>query len=111
MKGHQPARPAKGSPRSKARSRPPLLPRDAKRQEQRLGAPLEGALRAARMRAGLTQADALGSTRYTMGCPVMLHVCRRNVRNGLEQDGTRRDAAGYRLLSIPSGYEVRARFC
>jgi len=38
---------------------------------------------------------------------VMLHVCRRNLRNGLEQDGTRRDAAGYRHLSIPSGYEVR----
>jgi hypothetical protein len=41
----------------------------------------------------------------------MLHVCRRSLRNGMEQDGTRRDAAGYRLRSIPGGYEVRARFC
>jgi hypothetical protein len=41
----------------------------------------------------------------------MLHVCRRNLRNELEQDGTRRDAAGDRLPSIPGGYEVRARFC
>ena len=29
----------------------------------------------------------------------------------LGQDGTRRDAAGYLLPSIPGGYEVRARFC
>jgi hypothetical protein len=29
----------------------------------------------------------------------------------LGQDGTRRDAAGYRLLSIPGSCEVRARFC
>jgi len=41
----------------------------------------------------------------------MLHVCRRSLRNVLEQDGTTRDAAGYRLLSIPGGCEVRARFC
>jgi Neutral/alkaline non-lysosomal ceramidase, C-terminal len=41
----------------------------------------------------------------------MLHVCRRSVRNGPERGGTGGDAAGYRLSSIPSGYEVRARFC
>jgi hypothetical protein len=38
--------------------------------------------------------EALGSHRYAVGFSVMLHVCRRNVRNGLEQDGTRRDTAG-----------------
>ena len=41
----------------------------------------------------------------------MLHVCRRSLRNSLEWGGTGRDAAGYRLSSIPGGYEVRARFC
>ncbi|RKG85368.1 hypothetical protein D7V97_43560, partial [Corallococcus sp. CA053C] len=41
----------------------------------------------------------------------MLHVCRRSLRNALEQDGTKRDAAGYRLQVIPGGCEVRARFC
>jgi hypothetical protein len=55
--------------------------------------------------------EAAGSTRYTVGSSVMLHVCRRNVRNGLDQDGTRRDAAGYRLQIIPGSYEVRAQFC
>ncbi len=49
--------------------------------------------------------------RSTVTGAAMLHVCRRNVRNGLEQDGTRRDAAGYRLQIIPGGYAVRARFC
>jgi hypothetical protein len=41
----------------------------------------------------------------------MSHVCRRSVRNGPERGGTGGDAAGYRLPSIPGGYEVRARFC
>ena len=41
----------------------------------------------------------------------MLHVCRGSLRNGLEWGGTGQDAAGYRLSSIPGGYEVRARFC
>ena len=41
----------------------------------------------------------------------MLRLCRRSVRNGPERGGTGGDAAGYRLPSIPGGYEVRARFC
>jgi transcriptional regulator with XRE-family HTH domain len=61
MKGHQTAQPVEGLPRRKARSQRPPLPRDAKRQEQRLGATLGRALRAARMRAGLTQADLAAS--------------------------------------------------
>jgi transcriptional regulator with XRE-family HTH domain len=61
MKGHQTARSAEGLSRRKARIRRPLLSRDAKRQEQRLGATLGRALRAARMRAGLTQADLAAS--------------------------------------------------
>lgn len=61
MKGHQTARPAEGLYRRKSRSRCPLLPRDAKRQGQRLGATLGRALRAARMRAGLTQAEIAAS--------------------------------------------------
>jgi hypothetical protein len=42
---------------------------------------------------------------------VMLHVRRRSLRNRMGQDGTTWDAAGYLLLSIPAGYEVKARFC
>lgn len=61
MTGHQTARPAEGFSRRKPRSRPRLLPGDAKRQERRLGATLGRALRAARMRAGLTQADLAAS--------------------------------------------------
>nr|WP_225414518.1 helix-turn-helix transcriptional regulator [Stigmatella hybrida] len=61
MKGHQTARPAEGFSRRKARSQRSPLPRDAKRQEQRLGATLGRALRAARMRAGLTQAEIAAS--------------------------------------------------
>jgi Transposase zinc-binding domain len=34
----------------------------------------------------------------------MLHVCRRSLRNGMGQNGTTRDAAGYRLQIIPGGY-------
>ena len=41
----------------------------------------------------------------------MLRLCRVSLRNGLEQGGTGWDAAGYRLPSIPGGYEVRARSC
>jgi transcriptional regulator with XRE-family HTH domain len=61
MKGHQTARPAEGFSRRKARSQRSPLPRDAKRQEQRLGATLGRAMRAARMRAGLTQAEIAAS--------------------------------------------------
>ncbi|WP_407737983.1 helix-turn-helix transcriptional regulator [Hyalangium sp.] len=61
MKGHQTARPPEGLSRRKSRSRRPLLPRDATRREQRLGATLGRALRAARMRAGFTQADLAAS--------------------------------------------------
>ena len=43
--------------------------------------------------------------------PIMLHVCRRSLRNGLGQDGTSGDAAGCLLPTAPGGYEVRARFC
>ena len=50
-------------------------------------------------------------TRHEAPGPAMLLVCRRSLGNVLGQDGTARDAAGYRLLSIPGGYEVRARFC
>jgi hypothetical protein len=41
----------------------------------------------------------------------MLRLCRVSLRNGPQQDGTGWDAAGYRLPSIPGGYEVRARSC
>jgi transcriptional regulator with XRE-family HTH domain len=61
MNGHQTARPAEGLSWRKVRSQRPLLPRDAKRQGQRLGATLGRALRAARMRAGLTQAEIAAS--------------------------------------------------
>ena len=61
MTGHHTARPAEGFSRRKARSQRPPLPRDAKRQEQRLRATLGRALRAARMRAGFTQADLAAS--------------------------------------------------
>jgi transcriptional regulator with XRE-family HTH domain len=61
MQRLQTARPAEGLTRRKARSQRPPLPGDAKRQEQRLGATLGRALRAARMRAGLTQAEIAAS--------------------------------------------------
>ncbi|WP_225412055.1 helix-turn-helix transcriptional regulator [Stigmatella hybrida] len=61
MKGHLKARAAQGSSRAKSRRRRPLLPGDARRREQRLGATLGRALRAARMRAGFTQADLAAS--------------------------------------------------
>lgn len=61
MTSHQTARPAEPLSQRKVRSQRPPLPRDAKRQEQRLGATLGRAVRAARMRAGLTQAEIAAS--------------------------------------------------
>jgi transcriptional regulator with XRE-family HTH domain len=61
MKGHQTERPAERGSRRKAPSRRHLLPRDATHREKRLGATLGRALRAARMRAGFTQADLAAS--------------------------------------------------
>ena len=49
--------------------------------------------------------------RREVAAPVMLHVCRRSVRNEPDRGGTGGDAAGCRFPSIPGGYEVRARFC
>jgi transcriptional regulator with XRE-family HTH domain len=70
MKGHIKARAAKSPSRTTPRRRRPLLPEDAKRREQRLAATLGRAVRAARMRAGLTQvelAESIGTATEVYG--------------------------------------------
>lgn len=70
MKGHLKARAAKRLSRPKSRRRRPLLPEDAKRREQRLAATLGRAVRAARMRVGLTQvelAESIGTAPEVYG--------------------------------------------
>ncbi|WP_225412989.1 helix-turn-helix transcriptional regulator [Stigmatella hybrida] len=57
MKLHLKARVAKRRPRAKTHRKRPLLPEDAQRREQRLASTLGMAVREARMRAGLTQAE------------------------------------------------------
>ncbi|MBN1210301.1 MAG: helix-turn-helix transcriptional regulator [Myxococcaceae bacterium] len=61
MNGHLKARVAKSPSRGKSRRRRPVLPRDAQRREHQLAATLGRSVRAARMRAGLTQADLAAS--------------------------------------------------
>ena len=70
MKPHLKARTANRLSRAKPRRRRPLLPEDAKRREQRLAATLGRAVRAARMRAGLTQgeiAEGIGTATEVYG--------------------------------------------
>ena len=70
MKGHLKARVAKSPSRATPRRRRPLLPEEAKRREQRLAATLGRAVRAARMRAGLTQvelAESIGTATEVYG--------------------------------------------
>jgi transcriptional regulator with XRE-family HTH domain len=61
MKGHLKARSTRRPARRPPRVRRPLLSLDAKRREERLVPTMGRAMRAARMRAGLTQADVAAS--------------------------------------------------